>query len=58
MEERMRKKTKMQKRPKSKPAETSEKKEIELSEKELEKVSGGGKTIGARAKIPDGRFTT
>ena len=54
----MRKKTKMQKRPKSKPAETSEKKEIELSEKELEKVSGGGKTIGARAKIPDGRFTT
>jgi bacteriocin-like protein len=38
---------------------TSKKKDIELTEKELAKVSGGvGKTIGAKAKIIDGRFTT
>jgi bacteriocin-like protein len=43
-------------KPKLKPAETSEKKDIELSEKELEKVSGGGKSIGGRAKIVDGKF--
>jgi hypothetical protein len=43
MEEPMRKKTKMQKRPKSTDTllKTSKKKDIELTEKELGKVSGG-----------------
>jgi hypothetical protein len=30
----------------------------ELKDAELDKVSGGGKTLAPKAKIPDGRFST
>ena len=47
-------KTKMHKQPKSKPADTllktSKKKDVELTEKELDKVSGGRLLVCAAGK--------
>jgi bacteriocin-like protein len=54
MEEPMRK-TKVQKRPKSTDTllKTSKKKDIELTEEELEKVSGGAKLGDIKGEGPD-----
>jgi bacteriocin-like protein len=51
--------TKMQKQPKSTdaPPKTSKKKDIELTEKELDKVSGGQPCAGG-VHIKDGVITT
>jgi bacteriocin-like protein len=54
-------KTKMQKQPKSKPADTllktSKEKDVELTEKELDKVSGGQLVCSVGKHIKQAKLT-